>query len=153
MQEFETLQEAKEYVYKQEDSIKKIISPSDLIHQDITEWENADKELLRDELAGSMGDTWTYGINHPYGDMIEQLAVKRFVEDMQRVPMNHLNPERFRGLEDMAIAGYWPNKVNREEITEIIWEFNDEIQYFHEYEQEVMFEIEDSIIEARLKDF
>jgi len=152
MQEFETLQEAKEYVYKQEDSIKKIISPSDLIHQDITEWDNADKELLRDELAGCMGDAWTYGINHPYGDMIEQLAVKRFVDDMQRVPMNDLNPEIYKGIEDMAVNGYWPNQTSRQEIEEIVYEWKD-IEFFHEYEQEVMQEIEASIIDARLKDF
>jgi len=153
MQEIETLQEAKEYVYNQEDSIKKIISPSDLIHQDITEWDNADKELLRDELVGSMGDSWTYGINHPYGDIIEQLAVKQFVDDMQRIPMNDLNPEIYKGIEDMAVNGYWPNQTNRQEIEEIVYEWKDDIEFFHEYESHVMQEIEASIIDARLKDF
>jgi len=153
MQEFETLQEAKEFVYNEEDSIKALISPSDLVHQDIEEWDNADKELLREELAMSMGDAWTYGISHPYGDIIEQLAVKQFVDDMQRVPMNDLNPEIYKGIEDMVIQGYWPYETNRQEIEELVYEWNSDIEFFHEYESHVMQEIEASIIEARLKDF
>jgi len=148
----ETLQEAKSMVYNQEDSIKQLIDPSDLTHQSIESWNNVDKELLKDELVGSMGDAWTYGINHPYESLIEELAVKRFVGDMQRVRKNDLNPEKFKELEDMAVSGYWPNSVSRDEIVEAVWEIKDNIDYFHEYEQEVMFEIEDSIIEARLKD-
>jgi hypothetical protein len=151
--DIETLQEGKEYVYNQEDSIKRIIAPSDIRMQDLESWDNADMDRLRDELGISLGEGWTYGIDHPYGELIESIAVNRYVEDMTRIPMDHLNPEMFGGIEDMVCSGYWPYETSRDEIRNLVWEWNDNIDYFHEYEQEVMQEIEASILEARLKDF
>jgi hypothetical protein len=146
-----TMAEAKNYVLNNEDPIDMLINPSDLIHQDIESWDNVDIDRLRDELAGGMGDSWTYGINHPYGDLIERIAIERFVEDMQRISMDHLNPEVFRGIEDMVIEGYWPYQTNNKEIRELVYEWKDDIEFFHEYESEVMYEIESYIIDARLK--
>ena len=152
-QENLTLEEAKEKVREKEDSIQSLINPSDLTHQNVDTWEKVNVEKLREELAMGMGDAWTYGINHPYGDLIEELAVNRYVEDMQRVPKNDLNPEKFKGIEDMVISGYWPYETSREEIRELVWEWNEDIEFFHEYEFEIMQEIESAILEARLKDF
>jgi len=151
--DIETMKDAKEYVYENEDSIKRIIDPSDIRMQDIDNWDNVDMDILRDELGMSMSDAFTYGINHPYGSLIERIAVIRFIEDMTRIPMEHLNPEKFLGIEDMVIEGYWPYQTNKQEIIELVHEWNSDIDYFHEYEQEVRQEIEASIIEARLKDF
>ena len=155
--DIETLQEAKEYVFENEDSIKRIISPSDLIHQDIDNWDNADIDRLKDELAGSMGDSWTYGINHPYGDLIERIAVNRFLEDIPRIRFSHLV---FDNIQECVKNGYWPygselgdKNPDKWDMREIVYEVKEDIDYFHEYESEVLQEIEASMIEARLKDF
>lgn len=147
----ETLEDAKEYVFENEDSIKRIIDPSDIRMQDINELDNADMDMLRDEIGMSMGDAWTYGINHPYGDLIRAIAVNRFVSDMLRIPKNHLVFGNDPGK--CVKKGYWLNEWNRDFVTELVYENLDDIDYFHEYESEVLQEIEASIIEARLKDF
>ena len=149
--DIETLKEAKEYVFENEDSIKRIIDPSDLIYQDIDNWENTDTDILRDEIGMSLGDSWTFGINHPYGDLIRDIAVNRFVSDMIRIPRDHLvfgnDPEK------CTKKGYWLNEWSRDFVTELVYENLDDIDYFHEYESEILQEIEASMIEARLKDF
>jgi len=149
MQNETTLSEIKEQIKQEEPSMNELISIED-INQNVDSWDNVDKDKLADSMHMDMSDAWTYGINHPYDDTIRELAVSRFVDDMQRVPMDDLNPDKFGGIEDMAVNGYWPNSVSRDEITEIVYEWKDDISFFHEYEQEIMFEIEASIIEARL---
>jgi len=149
--DIETMKKAKEYVYENEDSIKRIIDPSDIRMQDIDNWDNADMDMLRDELGMSMSDAFTYGINHPYSDLILSVAVNRFLSDMLRIPKSHLvfgnDPEK------CAKEGYWLNEWNRDFVTELVYENLENIDYFHEYESEVLQEIEASMIEARLKDF
>ena len=153
----ETLKDAKEYVFENEDSIKRIIDPSDIRMQDINEWDNADMDMLRDELGMSMGDAWTYGINHPYGDLIERIAVIQYIDDMPTIRFDHLV---FDTVQECVKNGYWPygselgdKNPNKWDMREIVYEVKEDIDYFYEYEQEVMQEIEASIIEARLKDF
>jgi len=149
--DIETMKDAKEYVYENEDSIKRMIDPSDIRMQDIDNWDNADMDMLRDELGMSMSDAFTYGINHPYGDLILSVTVNRFVSDMSRIPNSHLvfgnDPEK------CVKEGYWLNEWNRDFVTELVYENLEDIEYFHEYESEVLQEIEASMIEARLKDF
>jgi hypothetical protein len=149
--DIETLKDAKAYVFEQEDSIKSLINPSDLFHQDLESWDNADIDRLRDELAGSMGEAWTYGINHPYGDIIRDIAVNQYVDDMVRIPRDHLvfgnNPEK------CVQEGYWLHEWSRDFVTELVYENMENIEFFHEYEDNVRMEIEASILEARLKDF
>ena len=146
-----TLSEAKSIVKNQEDSITQLINPEDLIHQDIDSWENADVELLKDELYGSMGNAWTYGINHPYGDMIEELAVNRYVENMIRIPFDHLNPDKFNGPEDAVIEGYWLYDMSESEVKELVYEWNSDIEFFHEYENEAMQFVESIVIDEQIK--
>ena len=155
--DIETLKDAKEYVYEQEDSIKRIISPSDLIHQDIDNWDNADMDMLRDEIGMSMGDAFTYGINHPYGDLIERMAVIQYINGLPSIRFKHLV---FDTVEECVKNGIKPfgselgdKNPDKWDMREIVYEVKEDIDYFHEYETEVRQEIEASIIEARLKDF
>jgi hypothetical protein len=150
-----TIEEAKEYVLDNEDPIDILINPSNLIHQDIKSWDNVDIDRLRDELAGGMGDSWTYGINHPYGDLIESIAIERFIEDIPDVRFKHLV---FDNIRDCVKNGYRPygselgnENPNREDMRQIVYEVKDNIDYFHEYEDEVRYEIESYIMDARLK--
>jgi hypothetical protein len=149
--DIETLQEAKAYVYEQEDSIKRIIAPSDVRRQDLDNWEECDTDMLREELGMSLGEAWTYGINHPYGDLIETIAVKQYVEDMTRIPRDHLvfgnNPEK------CVQEGYWLYEWSRDFVSELVYEQRENIEFFHECEDKVRMELEASILEARLKDF
>lgn len=144
-----TLEEAKAIVRENENSITRIINPEDLTHQDISSWEEVDIERLKEELAMSISEAWTYGIDHPYEDMIKEVAVNQYVDDMLRVPFDHLV---FESREKCVIEGHWLFKMSREEVTEIVWENMEDIDHFHEYENEVMQEIESAIIEARLSD-
>lgn len=155
--EIETLKDAKAYVYQNEDSIKRIIAPSDLVHQNVDNWDNVDKDLLREELGMSMGDVWTYGINHPYGNLIEDMAIVLFIDDMPKIRFDHLV---FDTVKECVKNGYWPygselgdKNPNKWDMQNIVYEVKSDIEYFHEYETEVQQEIEASIIEARLKDF
>jgi hypothetical protein len=149
--EHKTLAEATDMVKKQENSIDMYINPNDLIHQDIDSWDNVDIDKLKDELAASMSDSWTYGINHPYESLIQELAVNLYVEDMQRIKENHLNPEEFNSIEHMVMRGYWVNSMNRQEVTELVYENMENVAYFHEYENEALQEIENAILEARIE--
>jgi len=155
--DIETLKEAKEYVYNQEDSIKRMIAPSDIRNQDLESWDNADIDMLRDELGMSMGDVWTYGINHPYGSLIERIAVIRFIEDMPSIRFKHLVFDTIQECVKNGIRPYGSElgdkNPNKWDMREIVYEVKEDIDYFHEYEQEVRQEIEASILEARLKDF
>jgi hypothetical protein len=147
-----TLSEAKEKVKNQEESITKIIDPNDLIHQDVESWDNVDIDKLKDELYGSIGDAWTYPHSHPYASMIESIAVNQFVEDMQRIPFEHLNPEIFKGPEDANVEGYWLYDQSREEVRNVVYEWKDDIEFFHEYEDNVRMEIDSAILDARIED-
>lgn len=154
MNEITTISEAKEFVLENEDSVESLISPSDLIHQDIDKWENADIERLKDELYGSM-DVWTYGIDHPYGNMIESIAITQFLNDIPRIRFDHLV---FDDITECVVNGYWPygselgdNNPNMQDMREYVYEVKENIDYFHEYETEIRMEIESFIIEARLK--
>ena len=155
--DIETLQEAKEYVYENEDSIKRIIDPSDLIHQDIDNWDNVNMDMLRDELGMSMSDAWTYGIDHPYGSLIEEIAVIRFIEDIPSIRFKHLVFDTIQECIKNGIRPYGSElgdkNPNKWDMREIVYEVKEDIDYFHEYETEVRQEIEASMIEARLKDF
>jgi hypothetical protein len=144
-----TLAEVKEEIRKTEPSMNELISIDD-INQNVESWDNVDKDKLTDSIVMDMGDAWTFGINHPYGDTIRELAVSRFVDDMQRVPFNHLNRDRFQTPEDAVIEGYWLFNMSRSECEEIVWENMENIEFFHEYEHEIMGEIESAIIKARL---
>ena len=155
--DIETLQEAKAYVYEQEDSIRGIIAPSDIRMQDIDQWNNADKELLREELAMSMGDAYTYPTNHPYSSLIERIAVIQYIDNLPSIRFKHLV---FDTVEECVKNGIKPfgselghKNPDKWDMREIVYEVKDEIDYFHEYETEVRQEIEASILEARLKDF
>jgi hypothetical protein len=141
-----TLPDVKEQVRKEEPSMNELISIED-VNQDVNSWENVDKDKLLDGIAM---DAWTYGINHPYGDTIRELAVKHFVDDMRRMPKDHSNPDKFETIADMAIEGYWPYTTSREEITEIVRENIENIEFMYEYEDEIRQEIESAIIDARL---
>jgi len=155
--EIETLKDAKAYVYQNEDSIKRIIDSSDIRMQDIDNWNNADIDLLRDELGMSIGNAWTYGINHPYGDLIERIAVIRFIEDMPIIRFKHLVFDTIQECVKNGIRPYGSElgdkNPNKWDMREIVYDVKEDIDYFHEYESEVLQEIEASIIEARLKDF
>jgi len=144
-----TLSDVKEQVRKDEYSMPELISIED-INQDVNSWDNVDKDKLSESVFADMCDAWTYGINHPYGDTIKELAVNRYVENMQRIPKDHLNPDRFKTIADMAIEGYWPYTTSRDEITEIVWKNMENIEFFYEYEDEIRMEIESAIIDARL---
>jgi hypothetical protein len=144
-----TLSEAKEQVRENEPSINELIPISD-INQNVESWENVDKDKLADSIHMDMGDAWTYGINHPYGDMILELAINRFIDDMVRVPFNHLNPDKFNTRAKAVIEGYWLYDMSKNEVRELVYENHESIDFFHECENEVMQEIESAIIEARL---
>jgi len=143
--EITNLQEAKEHILKKEPSMNELISIDD-VNQDVDSWDNVDKDRLADRIDRH----WTYPINHPYASLIEKLAIKQYIDDMQRVPMDDLNPDRFQGIEDMIVEGYWPYQTTRDEIKELVYEWKDDIDYFHEYENEVLCEINAAIDEARL---
>lgn len=149
MSENLTLSEAKEQVREQEPSMDELVSIED-ISQNVENWDNVDKDKLADSIAMDMGDSWTYGINHPYGDMILELAINRFVDDMVRVPFNHLNPDKFNTRAKTVIEGYWLYDMTKNEVRELVYENHESIDFFHEYENEVMQKIESEIINARL---
>jgi len=155
--DIETMKKAKKYVYENEDSIKRIISPEDIRMQDINEWDNADMDMLRSELGMSMSDAFTYGINHPYGSLIERIAVIRFIEDMPTIRFKHLVFDTIQECVKNGIKPFGSELGDRNpdkwDMREIVYEVKEDIDYFHEYETEVRQEIEASIIEARLKDF
>lgn len=144
-----TLEEAKEKVRENEDSITSLIDPSDLVYQDIDSWENVDIDKLEEELAIMLGEAWTYGIDHPYGDMIRDLAVKDYIDHMDRVPFDHLV---FDSREKCVIEGYWLYDMSYDEVFEIVWKNRNDIDHFYDFEQPNMMEIENAIIEARLED-
>lgn len=155
--DIETLKDAKEYVFDQEDSIKRIISPSDVRRQDIDSWSEADTELLKDEIAMSMCDGWMFPTNHPYSSLIERIAVIQYINDLPSIRFKHLI---FDTVEECVKNGIKPfgselgeRNPDKWDMREIVYDVKDEIEFFYEYETEVRQEIEASIIEARLKDF
>lgn len=145
-----TVEKARSIVKESEDTIESLINPSDLIHQDIDSWDNVNVDSLRDELADSLTEAWTYGINHPYGDLIHELAVNLYVEDMVRVPFDHLV---FNSRAKCVIEGYWLYDMGKCEVRELVSENSEGIEWFHECEFEAMMEIESAILEARLENF
>lgn len=148
MQEVTNLQEAKEWIMENEYRIQDLIKPEDLIYQDITSWDNVNIDALREEIG--MGfDQWTYPNSHPYSETIRDLAIKWYVEDMIRIPFDHLV---FEDREKCVIEGYWLYDISRNEVSELVYENIAEIEFFYEYEDNVRMEIESYILDARLRD-
>lgn len=144
-----TLSEAKERVRREEPSMDKIISIDD-VRQDVDSWQEVDKDKLADSLHMDMGDAWTYPHNHPYSDLILDLAIKSYMEDMVRIPEEHLNPDKFQTAADCVIEGYWLYGMTNDEVRELVYEHHDNIEFFYEYEDEIRMEIDSAVMEARL---
>lgn len=137
-----------ESVRENEDTIERLISPEDIIHQDVQSWEEVDKERLVEELHESLSE-WHFQESHPYESSIQELAALKFLENASRVSMDILNLESH----NEAIRNYvWPNEIGHEEALEIIFEEKDNIEWYHEFESEAQMEIENEVIEARIED-
>jgi len=130
------------------DSITKLISPTDLTHQDIDKWENVDIELLKQELHDNISE-WSFQATHPYEHLIQDLAVGLFIKSMQRVPYDHLV---FDSKDKCVIEGYWLYDMNKTEIMDRVNENKENIEYFHEYVQESQMFIESCVIDSQVKE-
>jgi len=133
-------------VQENTDPIEMVISPSDLIHQDIDSWENVDIDRLKDELHENMSE-WSYQANHPYERAIHDLAVLMFREDMQRVPMEDL---RFESRDKAVANAYWLYDMSKYVVREIIEENWEDMEYTHEYESDALMQIESWIMDKKL---
>ena len=128
------------------DTIDRIIAPSDLIHQDIESWDNADMDQLKDELFDSMSE-WSYQVSHPYESAIHELATILYIEDMQRVPIDDLS---FNSRDKCVIEGYWLYDMNNQEVRDRVNENWEDIEYRHEYESSAKMEVESWIMDKYL---
>lgn len=137
-------QEVRSIVMNETDSINKVISPNDLIHQDIDSWDNVDIDRLKDELAYN---DYTYGINHPYDNLIFELAVSLYMDNMTRIKLDHLV---FDELTECVTRGYWPYGENKYIIQETINEYHEDIDFFYEYEQEAQQFVESCMMDAQI---
>lgn len=135
-------------VKSQTDSITRIISPEDLVHQDINDWENADLDRLKEELAESMSE-WHYQSKHPFEKSIKDLALILYRENMVRVPFDHLT---FESRDKAVRKGYWLREMSVNMVNEKIRVNWDSIEHMHEFEQEAQMEIEGWILEAKVEE-
>ena len=140
--------EIRQDVKSQTDSITRIISPDDLVHQDIDEWENADMERLSMELYDNMSE-WSYQAKHPHETDIKDLALLLYREDMTRVPAADLV---FDSRHKAVQEGYWLYNMSVEEVNEKIGVNWEDIEYMHEYESEAQMEIEGWILDAQIEE-
>lgn len=129
------------------DTIDRIIGPNDLIHQDIDSWDNVDISMLETELHESM-DEWHFQANHPYENAIHELAVILYIEDMQRIPINHLN---FNSRDKCVIEGYWLFDMDNQEVRDRVNENWEDIEYVHEYESSAQMTVESWIMDKYLE--
>lgn len=143
--------EIEEQVRNDTDSITKIVNPGDITHQDIDSWENVDIDALKMELAYGM-DEWTYPFDHPYASEIENLAIDLFLDQCVRIPGKHLNPDKFNGPQDAITEGYWLNSLSYQEARELVYEWNSEIEFFHEFEREAMEFVENIVLNEQLQE-
>jgi len=148
MSEKLTKKEVREMVQENEDSITRIISPSDLIHQDISNWENADMTMLKDELHDSLSE-WHFMATHPYEDLIQELAVSLYMDEMVRIPFDHLV---FESRDKAVIEGYWLYDMDNREIMDRIHENKEDMEFFHEYEQNAQMFIESCVIDTQVQE-
>lgn len=143
-----TKSEVRDIINNQEDSISQLINPEELVHQDIDSWEEADIELLMEELGANL-DEWHFMATHPYEGLIQELATSLFMDDMVRVPFDHLV---FDSRDKAVIEGYWLYDMSNREVMDCIHENKQDIGYFHEYEQESQMFIESCVVDAQVKD-
>jgi len=143
--------EIEETVRNNTDSITTIIKPQNLTHQDIDSWDDVDFDSLEAEMFDSLS-SWTYPNDHLYASEIESLAIDLYLDNCVRIPLEHLNPEAIQGKEDAIIQGYWLNSLNYQEARELVYEWNSNISYFHEFEREAMEFVENIVIDEQLKE-
>lgn len=148
-----TESEVREQVQENESPIQSIVSPENLIHQNVESWDNVDVNKLEREVADNVIDAYTYPINHPYSGLIEDYAIDLFLENCTRIPIEHLNPVIFNGPEDAIVQGYWINHMTYDEAREMVYEWKDDISFFHEFEQEALEIVESAMINAQMADF
>lgn len=127
------------------DTIDRIIAPSDLTHQDVTSWDNVDLDRLKDELAYT---DWTYGINHPYGDYIHEVAINLFIDEMVRAPFDHLN---FNSRDKCVIEGYWLYDMSNTEVWDRVNENWEDIEHRGEYESSAIMIVEGWVMDKYLE--
>lgn len=138
--------EIRQNVKSQTDSITRLISPGDLVHQDIDNWENADMERLKRELREGMSE-WSYQAHHPYETDIRDLALLLYRKDMVRVPFDHLV---FESRHKAVREGYWLYDMSVYEVNEKIGLNWDDIEHMHEYVSEAQMTIESWVLDEQV---
>lgn len=139
--EYTAREQAKRAVVEQvKYSLDDLIPPSD-VEDGAETWDDIDEETLRMEVGESLDHLVSEGAL----PAIDDLAIVLWRESLPRVPMDDLV------FSDRATAvreGYWPYKMNRTEVTELLWEFADEYEWFHEYQDEAEMQLHDAMVDA-----
>lgn len=102
-------------------SMDELIDPSD-IDENADNWEDIDEDTLNMEV----GEGIQVMVSENQIPAIKDLSVVLWRESLPRVPMKDLV---FDDMETAVREGYWPNSMNRIEVTEILWEYFPECEH------------------------
>lgn len=147
-----TKREVREKIQEQAESITQLINPSDLIHQDIDSWEDADMDKLKEELHTNVEGWHGMAPSHPYENLIQELAVALYIEDMVRIPFDDLNHVKYSDRDTCVREGYWLYDMSNTEVLDRVHENKEEIDHFHEYESEAQMFVESCVIDAQIQE-
>lgn len=109
-----------------------LINPSD-VTDNAEEWSDIDTETIRQEASRSV-EVIVSENQQPFYDMATDLALEFIKQELPRVPMSDM---AFDSMETAVKRGYWPNKMDKYELEELVWENkNDcETKLFHIYRE------------------
>lgn len=107
--------EAYSEAYENALSLSDLISPSDVI-EGADRWRDISDERLDGEVAECLTHVRSEG---QYSGIVRDLAVKTWMGDLPRAPMEDL---AFDDKRTAVENGYWPNSMNKWECEEILFE-------------------------------
>jgi len=139
-------QDIRQDVMSETDPIETFIQPGDLDFQEVNSWEDADIDLLAQEIYESMIE-WHFQARHLYESLIQELATILYINKMQRIPFSHL---AFNSRDKCVIEGYWLYDMSKSEVRDRVNDNWDEIEDKDTHEHSAQRTVENWVIDKYL---
>lgn len=108
--------EAYEQAYEEAHSLPSLINPSDVTGFDGDSWGEMDNDLIRREIGESLS---VIRSERQYDGLQRDLAITLWRDSLPRVPLSDMS---FETQEECVENGYWPHRMNKWEIEELLFE-------------------------------
>lgn len=120
--------EARDKAFDEATELGNLIDPSD-IDPDAENWEDIDPDKLNMEIGDIVSRIRSEN-QSPFHGIAYDLAITLWRDSLPRVPMRDLV---FETPEVAVREGYWPNKMNKWTCREILEDYSNQYDYFHEF--------------------